>query len=62
MSLYTNIIKLQAKNLNLNRDSNSDLHDSSMVERQASDREVRIPVQVQILLLKFNNIYNVQYY
>ena len=31
--------------------------DSSMVERQARDLEVRVrdPVQVQIFLLKFNN-------
>ena len=35
--------------------------DSSMVERQARDLEirVRVPVQVQIFLFKFNNV-NVQ--
>ena len=55
MPLYINIIKFQEKNLNLNRDSNSD---SSMVERQARDLEVRIrvPVQDQIFLLKFDNV------
>ena len=55
--------KFQEKKLNLNRESNSDLQmsslalcqDSSMAERQTRDLEVRvrIPVQVQIFLLKF---------
>ena len=75
------IIKFQEKNLNLNRDSNSDLHisspalyhwailvqlpleiicqDSLMVEHRAGDLEVRVrvPVQVQIFLLKFDNVH-----
>ena len=57
--------------MNLNRDSNSDMlfqeeslgvnwqfnQDSSMVERQTRNLEarVRVPVQVQIFLSKFNN-------
>ena len=75
------IIKFQEKNLNLNRDSNSNLQisslalwhwailvqvsrgkfegklagDSSLVERQARNLEVRVQTQVQIFLLKFNN-------
>ena len=63
MPLYIYIIEFQEKNLYLNRESNSDLQifslplDSSMVERQSRDLEVRVrvPVQVQIFLLKFNN-------
>ena len=65
-------IKYQEINLNLNRDLNSDLQISSLVlchwailalkvECQARDLEVqvRVPVQVQIFLLKFSNV-NVQ--
>ena len=42
-------IKFQEKNLNLNRDSNSDLQISSLAL-------FRVPVQVQIFLLKFYNV------
>ena len=68
MPLYISIIKFQEKNLNLNREANSDLQissledqDSFMVEREVRDLKVRVrvPVQVQTLLLKFNNV-NVQ--
>ena len=47
--------KFQEKDLNLNRDSNLELHESSMAERHTRDLEVRvrIPVQVQIFFLKF---------
>ena len=57
------LVKFQEKNLNLNRFEeglrmNWQLNqDSSMVERQARDLEarVRVPVQVQFFLLKFDN-------
>ena len=69
MPLEIYIIRFQEKNLNLNRDRmllqeerlrvNWQLNqDSSMVERQARDLVVRVrdPVQVQILLLKSENL------
>ena len=30
--------------------------DNSIVERQATDLEVRVPAKVQIFVLKFNNV------
>ena len=48
ISLQKIFIEFQENNLNLNRDSNSDLH--------ISERQARVPVQVQNFLLKFNNV------